>query len=214
MDEPEQARAYAAADFAEANQRFVDRALPVLASLAEGSIVLDLGCGPADIPIRLARVLPRATFVGVDASPVMLELAHEAVSAAGLGDRITLRQGQLPGLDLAQGTASAIVSNSLLHHLPDPAALWAEVRRLGRPGAPVVVGDLFRPASEDAARAIVKAAAVSDHPLLERDFLASLLAAFTLDEVRAQLRAAGLQRALVAEVVSERHLLVRGRLPL
>src|SRR5439155_6397063 len=65
MDDAEQARAYAEADFGDANQRFVERCLPLLAGVAT---VVDLGCGPADIPIRLARALPRVQVVGADAS--------------------------------------------------------------------------------------------------------------------------------------------------
>jgi ubiquinone/menaquinone biosynthesis C-methylase UbiE len=208
MDDPEQAVAYAEADFEACNQAFADRCLAALRGLTRG-VVVDLGCGPADIPLRLARALPPAVrVVGVDASREMLRLARAAVPRAG---RVELVRAYLPGLPFAPRSVDAVVSNSLLHHLPDPHALWTAVRAVARPGAPVVVGDLFRPQSEEAARTIVREAQVSDHPVLERDFYASLLAAFTVDEVRAQLRDAGLA-GFTAEVVSERHLLVRGRL--
>lgn len=210
MDDPEQALAYAEADFAQSNQAFADRCLEALRGLAAG-VVLDLGCGPADIPLRLAPALPAGVEVlGVDASEAMLALARRAIARAGAG-RVGVLRAYLPDLPLAPGSCAAVISNSLLHHLPDPAALWSTIRRVGRPGAPVVVGDLFRPETEEDARRIVRDAAVSDHPVLERDFYHSLLAAFTLDEVRAQLAAAGLG-ALEASIVSERHLLVRGRL--
>lgn len=213
MDDPEQALAYAQADFAQSNQAFADRCLEALQGLEDG-VVLDLGCGPADIPLRLVRALPPGVqVVGVDASAAMLGLAGRAITAAGAGagERVRVLRAYLPDVPLAGGSCAAVISNSLLHHLPDPEALWSTIRRLGRPGAPVVVGDLFRPPSEEDARRIVREAAVSDHPVLERDFFNSLLAAFTLDEVRGQLEAAGLGH-LEASLVSERHLLVRGRL--
>lgn len=210
MDDQAQAIAYARADFAESNQRFVDRLRELFPDLASGTI-LDLGCGPADIPIRLARALPRVKVVAVDASAPMLALGREAIAAAGLAARIELREGRIPGLELAPRSAAAVVSNSLLHHLPDPAVLWSEAKRLGAPGAPVLVMDLFRPESVEAAKRIVAEADCSSDPILVRDFEASLLAAFTLDEVKEQLRAAGL--ALESALVSERHLLVWGRLP-
>ncbi|MCO5166914.1 MAG: class I SAM-dependent methyltransferase [Planctomycetes bacterium] len=210
MDDPEQAGAYAAADFDASNQAFADRCVEALRGVERG-LVVDLGCGPADIPLRLARALPPGVrVVGVDASAAMLALARHAVGGAA---RVDLVRAYLPDLPLRPGACAAVVSNSLLHHLPDPAPFWRAVRALGRPGAPVVVGDLFRPPSEDDARRIVREAAVSDHPLLERDFFASLLAAFTIDEVCAQVRDAGLAGALRVGAVSERHLLVRGRLP-
>lgn len=210
MDDPEQARAYAEADFSGSNQAFAERCLEALRGLERG-VVLDLGCGPADIPLRLVPALPPGvTVVGVDASLAMLALARQAIARAGT-ERVQLLRAYLPGLPLAPGSCAAVISNSLLHHLPDPQVLWSTIRRVGRPGAPVVVGDLFRPPSEAEARRIVRDAAVSDHPLLERDFYHSLLAAFTLDEVRAQLAEAGLAH-LEASIVSERHLLVSGRL--
>jgi SAM-dependent methyltransferase len=214
MDDPAQARAYAEADFAAVNQGFVDRLRALFPGLAAGTIV-DLGCGPADIALRLARALPAARVVGVDASPAMLELGRAALAAASdapgrdAAARVELLPGRIPGLPLGAGSAAAVVSNSLLHHLPDPRVLWEEARRLAAPGAPILVMDLRRPESEAAARRIVDEAGCSDDPLLVRDFYASLLAAFTLDEVRAQLRAAGLAHLESAQV-SERHLLVWG----
>lgn len=218
MDDPEQARAYAEADFAEVNQGFVDRLRALFPDLQTGTIV-DLGCGPADIALRIAGALPAARVIGVDASPAMLALGRAALGelagagerAAEVAQRVELLEGRIPDLPLPPGSAAAIVSNSLLHHLPDPAVLWREIGRLGAPGAPVLVMDLFRPVSELAARRIVEEAGCSDDPLLTRDFYNSLLAAFTLDEVRAQLRENGLAD-LESSVVSERHLLVWGRL--
>lgn len=210
MDDPEQARAYAQADFAQTNQGFVDRFLQLFPELRAGTIV-DLGCGPGDIALRFARALPGARVIGIDASPAMLELGRAALAADPAGERVELREGRIPGLPLPDGGAAAVISNSLLHHLPDPRALWREVARLGAPGAPVLVMDLFRPVSELAARRIVEEAGCSDDPLLVRDFYNSLLAAFTPQEVRAQLRQSGLAD-LESATVSERHLLVWGRL--
>ena len=174
--------------------------------------VLDLGCGPADIPVRLCTGRPGLTVCAVDASGPMLELGRAAVAGAGLAERVQLLEGRIPGLPLEPGSFGAVVSNSLLHHLPDPSVLWAETRRLGAPGAAVFVCDLFRPESEEAARAIVAATDVSDSPVLEHDFFHSLLAAFRPGEVQAQLVEAGLE--LKVDVISDRHLLVWGRLPL
>jgi hypothetical protein len=72
--------------------------------------------------------------------------------------------------------------------------------------------DLLRPESEDVAHALVRAySSEADDPLLKRDFFNSLCAAFTPDEVAAQLRAAGLGH-LEPRVISDRHWDVAGRL--
>lgn len=209
MADAAQAGAYARADFADVNQGLVDRFVATFPDPGSGRL-LDLGTGPADIPIRFCRALPGVRVCGVDASRAMLALGREAVRGAGLEERVSLVQAYLPGLPFAPGRWDAVFSNSLLHHLRQPAALWEAIRLAARPGAPVLVCDLFRPADEATATRIVADAAGEADPLLQRDFYNSLLAAFTVDEVRGQLAAAGLD-GLQVEVVSERHLLVAGR---
>ena len=90
---------------------------------------------------------------------------------------------------------------------------WRAVREAGVPGAAVLVMDLFRPESAAAAQAIVDQYAANEPEVLRLDFLASLCAAFEPDEIRAQLQAHGLG-GLSVRTVSDRHLLVTGRLPL
>src|SRR5262245_62538195 len=207
MADPRQALAYARADFGEVNQRFVDRLVSRYPMPAYAR-VLDLGCGPADIPIRLAAAWPPARVVAVDASPAMLALAREA--ARNRQSRVSLICARVLHVPLADRTFDAVISNSLLHHLPDPAVLWHDVARLVRPGGIVQVMDLFRPSSVDEARAIVERAAGDEDQILKDDFFNSLMAAFTPEEVRDQLAERGLGH-LDCAVVSERHLLISGR---
>ena len=207
MDEPEGALAYARADFSGVNQAFVGDFLAAHPAAKRG-VVVDLGCGPADIPLRLADAAPECRVTAVDASEPMLALARKALAKSTAGARVTLLQGYLPGLPLADRSFDAVVSNSLLHQLPDPKAFWGEVKRLVRPGGGVFVMDLFRPASPAEARRIVEGAAAGADPLLKEDFYNSLLAAFSLEEVAVQLADAGLP--LVPKQTSERHLTVSG----
>jgi len=208
MDDMQQAMAYAQADFSSSNQMFVDGL--VEAYETKLGTVLDIGCGPGDIPIRLAQAKPSAYVIAVDASEVMVCLAHEASEKADLLRRVRVIHGRIPGLRLRQGGFDAIVSKDLLHHLPDPMALWDEVKRLGRPGTAVYVMDLFRPESEEATKQIVESVSANEPEILKRDFYNSLLAAFTPDEVRDQLRQAELGFAV--EAVSERHMRIHGLL--
>jgi ubiquinone/menaquinone biosynthesis C-methylase UbiE len=207
MEDPAQALAYALADFADVNQGFLERFRATFPKLSRGR-VLDLGCGPADIPIRLARALPGIQVTAVDGSEVMLAHARKAVTEAGVAGRVRLLRARVPHLPLRPHAFDAVISNSLLHHLSDPLAFWREVVRVGRPGAALLAMDLFRPNSPERAREIVEAAAADEDPILKQDFFNSLLAAFTADEVRAQL-AAGLAH-LDCRIVSERHWLVSG----
>lgn len=212
MDEAEQARAYALADFAEPNERFVGYFGEYCAGLRTGA-VLDLGCGPGDIVLRLASRHPDLVVHGLDGSAAMLHFASERLhETPALGGRVQFVEGVLPGATLPLPGYDAVISNSLLHHLHEPRHFWDAVREAGKPGAAVLVMDLYRPASEQAARAIVQEHAGSEPDVLKRDFFASLCAAFEPDEIRAQLRESQLD-SLDVRVVSDRHVLVTGRLP-
>lgn len=212
MDEAEQARAYAEADFSEPNANFVASFEQEFPGLRSGS-VLDLGCGPGDIVLRLASRHPGLVVHGIDGSAAMLRFASERLhESPALGGRVQFIEGRLPGASLPLDAYDAVISNSLLHHLHEPLGFWRAVREAGAPGAAVLVMDLFRPESEAAARAIVRRYAESEPAVLQQDYFASLCAAFEPQEVRAQLDTCGLG-TLAVRIVSDRHLIVAGRLP-
>jgi len=209
MDSPEQVEAYASADFAEAHDQLID-AFRARFPDASPRRAIDLGCGPADVTVRFARAFPNCEVLGVDAGPNMLAAGRRAVEEAGLADRVALREARLPRAELPHGAFDAVISNSLLHHLTDPGALWQTVRAVGAPGAAVLVMDLKRPASEAAARELIQRHAGDAPAVLRDDFDSSLHAAYEPDEVCTQLAEAGL--ALTVETISDRHLLVWGQL--
>ena len=208
MDVPEEVEAYASADFREVNRRFVDCALE-LASKTRGPLnILDLGCGPGDITISLAKSLPTAHVLGIDASEPMLAIARER--ATGIGN-VGFAIADAKDLAAQVGSFDLIVSNSLLHHLPDATGFWASIRRVGKPGAGVLIRDLARPSSEASAANIVARHARGESAILQQEYYRSLLAAFTPEEVRRQLRDAHLDR-LGVQMVSDRHFDVTGTL--
>jgi ubiquinone/menaquinone biosynthesis C-methylase UbiE len=207
MDDAAQVRAYARADFADENQGFVDRFREYFPDWSGGH-VLDVGCGPADIPIRFLRAFPDARVTGVDASRPMLDLASKSVAEAGLADKVALRCERFQTLTLPD-QADALLSNSLLHHVPNPLQFWFHLTQWAKPGACILVMDLLRPESPEAARSLVDQYASGEDPILQRDFYNSLLAAFTEDEVAAQLAQMNLSRLLI-DVPDDRHWVVGG----
>lgn len=210
MEDEEQARAYSEADFSEPHARFVRLCGEAWAENEPRGRMLDLGCGPADITVRLAQSFPRLTIDGVDGSAAMLKFGEERVRRHGLAARVRLIQGRLPACPLP-GEYDAVVSNSLLHHLSDPAVLWEAVGRCSRPGTVVFIMDLMRPEDETQARALTERHAAGAPAVLRHDFFHSLLAAYRPAEVRAQLMEAGLEDFDV-RAVSDRHLVVCGRI--
>jgi ubiquinone/menaquinone biosynthesis C-methylase UbiE len=206
MEDEAQSVAYAKADFSASNQLFVDSLIRDFPAHLQTAV--DIGCGPGDVVVRLARAVPDIHVTAIDGSAPMLSLAREAVMAAGLASRITVVQGLLSDLSLPDHAYDAVLSKDLLHHLPDPSVLWKEASRLGRPGAAVYVMDLIRPDAPEDARQIVDTVAAREDPILREDFYNSLCASFTIDEVREQLAAARLDLRVAR--VGDRHMLVSG----
>ena len=211
MDDPAQARAYAKEDFSEANSLFLDCFDRLVPGPVSGR-ALDLGCGPAEITLRFARRHPGCHIDGLDGAGAMLAFGHQALAAAPeLQSRVSLICEPLPGPGLAAGSYDHILSNSLLHHLHDPLLLWETIRRCARPGASVLVMDLFRPRNRDRAETLATQYAATAPDVLRRDFRNSLLAAFTPEEVEQQLQEAGFT-GLCIERVSDRHMTISGHL--
>jgi SAM-dependent methyltransferase len=210
MDDPAQAQAYASADFSEPHDHFVKLFIEHFGDTLQGT-VLDLGCGPGDICRRFAHAIPRCRVHGIDASGAMLKLAEANTRQPVLAGRIQYHLSYLPAARLPRTDYAAVISNSLLHHLEDPAVLWRSVRQFGSSGAPVLVMDLMRPANRAAARHLVEEYASQEPELLQRDFHNSLLAAYRPEEIALQLKSNGLAQ-LQIEAVSDRHVIVFGRL--
>lgn len=208
MDEFEQAKAYAESDFTEPHNLFVERFGQLFPDFRSG-LVLDVGVGHADPTIRFARKYPDARLVGIDGAEHMLHFGRQAVEAAGLTDKIELRR-ELLAENTFPPVFDAIMANSLLHHLDDPVGLWKAIRSASKPGAAIYIVDLTRPQSIEEARQLVELHSDGAPELMRRDFFNSLLAAFTPDEVRAQLDEAGID-SLIVDKVSDRHLVVHGR---
>jgi SAM-dependent methyltransferase len=211
MDAAEQAVAYAKADFSAPHQFLVDQISRLLPNLPTAARVLDLGCGPADVTVRFARAFPGWQIDAVDGAPAMLVLGRAHVAAAGLTARVCLHQAVLPDDPLPGGGYQVILSNSLLHHLHQPQVLWQVLRAAAAPGAAVYVTDLRRPADEGNLRHLVDTYSAPEPVVLRCDFEASLRAAFTAREVRAQLALARLPELAVTEL-TDRHLAVSGYL--
>jgi len=222
MDDVKQARQYAEADFAASDQAFV---AAILASLSEAQMVprriLDLGCGPGNISFPLAAALPGTPLLAIDGALAMVRLARERQrSQPETAGALHVHQARLPltasafeGLPAAlQPPFDLLVSNSLLHHLQDPAALWSSLRLLGAPAALVLIRDLRRPHDRAEQESLVQRYAGQAPDLLRRDFRHSLAAAYRPAEVEAQLSQAGLE-GLRVEARDDRYLDVSGLLP-
>ena len=210
MDDPIQAAAYAAADFTEPHNMFVEKFREIFPRIKVTGKVLDLGCGPADVSIRFARAYPQCRIDGVDGAMAMLQEGTQRLKRENLNDRICLIQGMIPNIEVPEKQYSVIISNSLLHHLHDPVVLWRCIKNYSPQCTAIFVMDLMRPQTTQEAKELVNTYSGAEPLILKQDFYNSLCAAFTLEEVQDQLNTASLDK-LEVKAISDRHLIVYGQ---
>jgi len=211
MNGHEQARAYAEANLEECEQQFVEEFRKAFKNTPLGEAVLDLGCGPGGITRCFARTFCDCKIHALDGSKSMIQLALELTKKAQLTDNIQYFQGTLPEEKLPLEKYDIIISNSLLHHLPDPLVLWNTIKQYARKGTLVFVQDLVRPQTKHDAGNLVKIDAEHEPQVFRDDFYNSLLAAFELDEVEDQLRNVNLE-GLTLRKIGNGYLAVVGKM--
>ncbi len=113
--------------------------------LAPGARALDLAAGTADLTMAIARAQPAATVIGVDPSPEMLAIGRRKVAAAGLAERIVLREGAAEELPFTDGELDGAAIAFGIRNVADRARALAELRRVLRPGARLAVLELGEP---------------------------------------------------------------------
>jgi SAM-dependent methyltransferase len=109
----------------------------------DGARVLEVGCGPGRLSIRLARQ-HRLNVTGLDLDPAMVERARANADRLGNGDerRPAFLVGDAASLAFPDGSFDLVVSTFSMHHWADPTAGLAEIARVLRPGARALVWDL------------------------------------------------------------------------
>jgi len=201
MDSAEEARDYDAMDHSAVNRVFVTDFLAVWTNEVP---ILDVGTGTAQIPIELCSRAPRARVVATDLAEHMLVVGRENVRRAGLEDRLELRRVDAKRLPFVDGAFGALISNSIVHHLPEPGAALAELVRVVAPDGILFVRDLLRPADEATVQRLVETHAAGANAHQRQMFDQSLHAALTLAEVRALVGGLGFAGETVQQT-TDRH---------
>jgi len=109
-----------------------------------GCNVLDIGCGVGGIDVLLVNTHAAASVVGIDLEPELVARGTERIAAAGLRQRIDLRvvtEGPLP-FDSAR--FDIVFTKDSLVHIPDKPTVFAEVRRVLKPGGWFIASDWLR----------------------------------------------------------------------
>jgi ubiquinone/menaquinone biosynthesis C-methylase UbiE len=211
MDTAEEAADYDSMDHGEVNARFCADLFSLRAELP--SPVLDVGTGTALIPIELCKRVTGVDVIAIDLAEHMLDLGRRNVARAGLEKRIRLEKIDAKAMPYADRQFGATVSNSIVHHIPEPRAVFSEMWRVTAPGGVLFVRDLARPDSENEVDRLVERYGgdppgdFSKKDSYERQkslFRASLCAALTVSEVAAIVASFGIPHDAV-RATSDRH---------
>ena len=198
----EEAGEYDEMDFSATDRLFAERAAELAARGVD--TIVDIGSGNAKIPLAMSELLPPTIRVcAVEMSAEMLAVA--ARNRAGQGAaQLQLIAGDAKRLPFANASVAMVTSNSLVHHIPDPRAVFREIARIARTGAPILIRDLVRPETESDVDQILARHAAGASPLQRTLFGDSLRAALTVEEVRGMLDECGL-RDLTVSQITDRH---------
>ncbi len=204
MDTADEALAYDAMDHSGVNLRFVVDLISVLDDqhIASPGTILDLGTGTALIPIELCRHHDSARVVAIDVAESMLQRAKVRVAEAGLKARITLQRVDSKSLPFDDGQFDVVMSNSIVHHIPNPMDVIREAVRVAR--HTLFFRDLMRPDTEQQLESLVEQYAGQEAEHAQSMFRDSLHAALSLDEMRELVQQEGFSGDSV-QATSDRH---------
>ncbi len=172
-------------------ERFMDRPFvrQILRLCPDGGAILDVGTGPGQMPMMLAKARPDIKVHGVDMSANMLATARRGAAEAGVADRIDFREADAKALPYPDHSFDMVVSHVMLHHADDPTVMLGEMMRVLKPGGRLLVKDIRRtPDWTIAPTARILGAFIRYTPEETRLYDESIRSAFTLKEIRAHVR--------------------------
>ena len=205
----DEAAEYHTMDHSAVNRQFVDELLKG----PTGPLVVDLGCGPAGIPIELCQRSNDYEVIATDGEVEMLEIAKQEIDIAGCLGQISLNHVVVESMELFEdGMADTVISNSLLHHLDEPRLGLETAVRLTRPGGRIFIRDLSRPESVEEIETLVQTYSGNESENGQQLFRQSLHAALTLNEIRSIARGLGISEDHV-QMSSDRHWTIDWRRP-
>ncbi len=159
-------------------------------------MILDVGCGPGNIALKIARRCPGLSVIGLDYSLNMVKAARLSAAEAGIESRALFQQGSAAEVPFADGTFDIVISNSVLHHLADPLKVFKEMLRVAKPEGTILVRDLCRP-SRLAYPWHVRWYGRHYSGLMRKLFEDSVRAAYTPDELAGLLGRCGMSNAQI-----------------
>ena len=205
MDTEKDAIEYDSMDFSEVNEEFANS---VIEFIPKSGNVLDIGCGTARIPILICEKNPNLHIMAVDMSNEMLKIAQKNIHKKKITKNITLKFADAKKLPFPNESFDAVISNSLLHHIPEPIEVLKEIKRVVRKNSVIFIKDLFRPSSTNEVNFLVEKYAKYENEYQKKLFFDSLCAALKVEEIEDMLQQIMFEN-LEVKKVSDRHLTIK-----
>jgi ubiquinone/menaquinone biosynthesis C-methylase UbiE len=182
MDTWEEAIEYDTMDFTNVNTAFASEAIALCPK--KQALVLDAGTGTGRIPVLICEMTPQWQIVAIDLAANMLKIATQHIEKANLQQQISCELVDAKQLPYAHGIFDLVISNSLVHHLPDPLPFFQEIKRVTKPNSGILIRDLVRPENEVTMNSLVANIGSEYNSHQQKLFRDSLQAALTIDEVK------------------------------
>lgn len=132
-------------------KRYDAIAREIVAAAPPNAAILDAGCGPGEILVRVARLAPSLRLTGLDVDAPMIERARGKARRARVSP--TLVVADAAAMPFADASFDLVVSSFAVHHWHDPQAGLAEVMRVLKPGGRALIWDIASPQDMIAAHA-------------------------------------------------------------
>ncbi|GAX37904.1 class I SAM-dependent methyltransferase [Nodularia sp. NIES-3585] len=202
MDTWEEAIDYDAMDFTEVNTAFALEAIAL--GPKQASLILDAGTGTGRIPVLICQMCPQWQILAIDLAENMLQLAAQHIQQANLQQQIHSQLVDAKHLPYEDQVFDMVISNSLVHHLPNPLLFFQELKRVTKPNSGILIRDLIRPVDEVTMNALVDSIGNEYDSHQKKLFRDSLHAALTIDEIKQLILAVGLAGVNIYQS-SDRH---------
>lgn len=170
----------------ELHERFIDNnyVSKIQEYLPKSGIVLDVGCGPGQIPLKIVENNPSLNVIGLDLSNRMVDIANEIAKNSPYPNNLSYMVGDASKMSFDDDSLDGVISHFFVEHLPNEEKVidvFNEIQRVVKPNGMIYVEDIVRPPSEELLQIYLDRATYDSNDVM-KNYEDSLRAAFSHGE--------------------------------